>query len=59
MHLGARLDMAFQIVGVQLDKPGKQQVAAAIHCTGGHGCPGVHRGNPAFGQAQRLSLIHI
>ena len=36
MHLGARFDMAFQIICMQFDQAGHDQIAAAILCPSGH-----------------------
>ena len=39
VDLGARLDMAFQVVGVQLDQPRQHQIAAAVDRSRRHSGP--------------------
>ena len=49
--LWARLDVAFQVVGVKLDQAGQNEVTAAINRTGRNHAAFGNVGDPAFGQA--------
>lgn len=48
IHIGARLDMAFDIVGVQLDQTGDDEITPAIQSASGNMIPFGDLGNHAL-----------